>query len=213
MFFHSPTSLIAYHWKFIFGVAVVTSVIVLLFSLLWPLEYRSTVRILVTPIVTPSGVVYDQYTALKSAEHIAETLSSIIHTILFQGKVLSSQYAVGLDNFDTDLRIRRKQWAKKIDPLVIKGTGIISISVYDEEKTRAENLSRAVSETLVKEASGFVPGRISLRVVDPPITSRFPVRPNLPLRFVFGFIFGSLFAGVYVYMTPHTKRHDEFKLI
>ncbi len=213
MYIQAPSSLITRHFKFIGGIGCVTAVVVMLLSFFQPLEYRAAVRILVTPVVASTGVVYDQYTALKSAEHIAETLSNVVSTILFQSKVLASPYATGLDTFDNDLRIRRKQWNKKIDPLVVKGSGVLVVFAYDEDKRRAEQLAGAIAHTLVAEAGSFLPGKVSVRIIDPPIASKFPMRPNLLLRGLLGFIFGGMIASAYVYHMPHTKHHDEFRLI
>lgn len=209
----APYSLFAPHYRFIFGSGVVTALIVVIISLLLPLEYRASVRLFVSPVISSSGVVYDQYTALKTAEQISDTLGSVVRTMLFQSKVLGSSYGEGLDIFSDELRVRQREWWKKIDTISIKGVGVLLISAFDEDKVMAEKFSRAVAETLVLEGSHFLPGKVTIRIVDPPIVSRFPVRPHLPFRALFGFVFGGLVASVYLYVAPHSKLHDEFRLI
>ncbi len=213
MHYQPPSSLIASHWKFIFLIASISSALAVGASLFQPLEYRATVQLLVTPIISNSGVLYDQYTALKSAELVSETLSSFSKNLLFLEKVVATPGGRELDNFPEDPRLRRKMWTKKIDPLAIKGTGGLILSVYDTDRARAQTLARVVAETIISEGPNIIPGKIDIRIVDPPILSKYPVRPNLPLRLLFGFVFGGLFAGIYIYIRPHNSSHTEFRLM
>lgn len=208
MYRNEGALLLSRHWKFLCGVSVgAMTAAVLLSVLIAPLEYRAQARLLITPQIAPSGVIYDEYTALKSAEQIGETLSNVIRTTVFQDKVLASPGGSILQPVATDTRTRREQWFKQVDPLVLKGTGIVTISTFDTDSARAEKIAQVVSETIITEAQNYIPGKVAIRIVDPALATRYPVRPNLPLRALFGFILGGLFAGLYLYITDQPRDH------
>ncbi len=203
------------HWKFILSVSLLTAVLAVVVSLLLsPLEYRAQVRLFISPTVSPSGVLYDDYTALKSAEQIGQTLSNVIRTTLFQDKVI----AAITDAKDSALHdvvaasddqyVRRTKWQSQVDPLVLKGTGILTISTFDVDKLHAEQLATMVANVAIQEVPNYVPGKVTVRIVDPALSTQYPVRPNIPLRALFGFIFGGLFAGMYWYLKPSPRPFD-----
>lgn len=209
-------SAITRHWKFILSISVITAVLSVAVSLvLSPLEYRAQVRLFISPTVSPSGVLYDDYTALKSAEQIGSTLSNVIRTSLFQDKVIaqlaSSSNSAAHDiipTTETDAYARRAQWQSQVDPLVLKGTGILTISTFHTEKEKAEILATSVAQVAIQEVPNYVPGKVTVRIVDPALATQYPIRPNIPLRALFGFIFGGLFAGMYWYLKPSPRPFD-----
>lgn len=209
MYRSEPSALFAEHWKFMGSVSVAAAIAAVALSVvLSPLEYRAQARLLITPQVAPSGVLYDEYTALKSAEQVGQTLSNVMRTTLFQDKVLTSRDGDVLQPIATDIRQRRSDWQRQVDPLVLKGTGILTISTFDTDAVRAERIANVVAETVITEAQTYIPGKISIRMVDPALATKYPVRPNIPLRALFGFIFGGLFAGMYLYVIP--QKHDHY---
>lgn len=210
-------SAITRHWKFILSVSVITAALSIAVSLLLsPLEYRAQVRLFISPTVSPSGVLYDDYTALKSAEQIGETLSNVIRTSLFQDKVIAQlqtmSHSAAQNIFsvteERDAYTRRAQWQSHVDPLVLKGTGILTISTFHTEKEKAEILATSVAHVAIQEVPNYVPGKVTVRIVDPALATQYPVRPNIPLRALFGFIFGGLFAGMYWYLKPSPRPFD-----
>jgi len=203
------------HWKFMLAISLITTVLSVVVSVvLSPLEYRAQVRLFISPTVSPSGVLYDDYTALKSAEQIGQTLSNVIRTTLFQDKVIAAISDAKditlqeLVDVSDDQYSRRTKWQSQVDPLVLKGTGILTISTFDVDKVRAESLATVVANVAIQEVPNYVPGKVTVRIVDPALATQYPVRPNIPLRALFGFIFGGLFAGMYWYLKPSPRPFD-----
>lgn len=182
-------------------------------SMFQTLEYRATARLLITPFVSSTGEVFDQFTALKSAEQMGNTLSQVSETTLFQNRVLSSPYNIRPELFEVDARKRRKEWSKKIQADVVPGSGVLVVSAFDQSPDRAAALASAVSDALVTSGQDYLPGQVEIRLVDPPLLSRYPVRPNIAFRALAGLMFGVLIAVIYVFMKPHNRRHDEFQLM
>ena len=71
-------------WSTIILFAVLGLVLAVVFSFLRPLEYSSTVRLLITQNV---GTV-DAYTAARSAERIAEDLATITYTTSLASEII-----------------------------------------------------------------------------------------------------------------------------
>ncbi|MAG11200.1 MAG: hypothetical protein CMI52_00105 [Parcubacteria group bacterium] len=211
--YYEPSALISAHWRFILIVGIVAGLLVGGLSFFQTLEYRATSRLLITPFVSNTGEVFDQFTALKSAEQMGNTLSQLSETTLFQNRVIKVPYDIRADLFENDARKRRKQWSKTVQVDVVPGSGVLVVSIFDESKNRAVALSRAVSDVLVSSGHEYLPGQVEIRLVDPPLLSKYPVRPNIPFRALAGLLFGMLLAVVYVFITPHNRRHDEFRLM
>ena len=78
------TQLLERHWKTVAVSAVITMALAAALSFVRPLEYSSTMRLL---IIQQSGVNLDPYTAIRSAETIATNLSQVIYTSVFYDNV------------------------------------------------------------------------------------------------------------------------------
>ena len=76
----SNLGLLVHAWKFILLMAILGAGLALLFSLITPLQYSSTVRVL---IIQPNATGLDPYTAIKSTERIATSLSELVYTSTF----------------------------------------------------------------------------------------------------------------------------------
>ncbi len=213
MRYYEPSALIGAHWRFILVVGFLASLLTVGLSLLRPLEYRATSRLLITPYVASSGEVFDQFTALKSAEQMGNTLKQVVDTTLFQNRVMQAPYDIRPHLFETDPRKRRKEWSEKVHVDIIPGSGVLVVSVFDVDRGRAVNIGKAVSDTLVNSGQEYLPGQVEVRLVDPPLLSRFPVKPNIAFRALAGLLFGVLLAVVYVFAHPHNRKHDEFRLM
>lgn len=208
-----PSALLNDHWRFILGMGVLAGVLSVGVSLFWPLEYQAQSRVLITPVVSAQGEVFDQFTALKSAEQMGVTLGQVVKTTLFQNRVIHSRFQVEPEKFEQEPRKRRKEWAKKVKADIVPGSGVLVLSVFDVNPVRAEQLGNAVSETLQRSGVEYLPGRVDIQIVDPPIVSKFPVRPNLAFRALAGLVFGIIFSLMYVVAHGQVVSHEEFRLL
>jgi hypothetical protein len=76
----NPFRLVSAGWRSIVGLALFGAVLATLASFLRPIEYASTVRLLI--LQTNAGGL-DPYTALKSTERIAQNLGVLAYTSSF----------------------------------------------------------------------------------------------------------------------------------
>jgi len=189
------TTLLLKSWSTIVLFAVFGLVLAVILSFLNRLEYSSTVRLL---IIQDVGVV-DAYTAARSSERIAEDLSTITYTTSFYDKVMDAGFGIDEDYFDADEYKRRKQWNKTISTTVARGTGLLTIKAYHQDVDQAERIASAIAFVLTNEGWTYTSGgSITVRLVDEPLNSRWPARPNIPANAFSGLVLGGLIGVVYV---------------
>lgn len=175
----------------------------ILLSFLRPLEYSSTTRILITQDL---GAV-DAYTASRSAERIADELASIVYTSTFYDKVMRSEYNIDAAYFPEDEIKLRKKWQKAVAASVSRSSGLLTVRAYHTDVTQAEELARAVSYVLTTYGWTYTSGsNITVQVVDEPLNSRYPVRPNLLVNGVSGFVVGLIAGTGYLLIIAERTR-------
>lgn len=190
----SPLKTLAKRWKVVAFGGLVLGLLALGLSLFLPLEYRADTQLL---IIARQQYGVDPFTVSKSAERVADTLSNTIETDAFFNQVLENSAIGNLrEEYDQmDARERREAWNKAIDGNSVFGTNLMNISAFDTDPERAQMLAAAVADTVVKNGSNFVGTLVEVRIVNQPIATKFPVRPNLPLNFLLGFVIGAFAMG------------------
>ncbi|HBW73738.1 MAG: hypothetical protein UX20_C0014G0008 [Candidatus Magasanikbacteria bacterium GW2011_GWC2_45_8] len=196
------TSLLFHHKGSIIKAAIVGALIAVLVSVFLPQEYAATTKLLVIPKVN-LGV--DPYTAVKSGERINQTLSEVIRTTSFFDKVMSaSGFQIDQSPYQTTEQKKRKRWERAVSPTVLSGTSLLSVTAFDTDQKQAEVLAGAVAFVLQTRGTEYTGADVEIKVVDTPVLSRFPVRPNYVLNLIFGaLVFGLIAAGNLVWKSEN----------
>ncbi|PIR75238.1 MAG: hypothetical protein CO030_01640 [Candidatus Magasanikbacteria bacterium CG_4_9_14_0_2_um_filter_42_11] len=194
---HSPLSRILQGSKILLALGFVTAVLAAGATFLFPLEYRADASVL---IISKSRYGVDPYTVVKSAERVGENIAQIIGTDDFYDKVkVQEGYSVDWNVFDSlDSREKRKEWNKHVQGAVVYGTGVLNISAYSTEPKQAMALAGAASDTLVSKGWQYIGGDVTLQVVNHPVVTTWPVRPNFFTNAVLGFVVGLLLGSLIV---------------
>jgi capsular polysaccharide biosynthesis protein len=181
-------------WKIIFLIGVVFALFAAFVTVLFPLEYRADAQVL---IISSSRYGVDPYTVVKSAERVGENIAQIMKTSDFYNKVKEQQGTQVDWNYFESLaeRKKRKAWDRAVSPSVIFGTGVLSVSTFHQDPVQAERLARAIVSTLERRAVEYVGGDVTLKIVNQPIVTNWPVRPNLVINTFLGFIIGIFLMG------------------
>lgn len=209
----SPTSTLLYGWKYVTGLATAGLVLSLLVSFIQPLRYSSAVRLLILQDV---GAAVDAYTASRSEERIAKDLSTIIYTTTFFDQVLNAGFSVDPRGFPNQDNKRRQAWVKTVDASVSHGTGLLTITAYHTDVRQAEQIVRAVAFVLTQHVNDYTSGaNVQVKLVDAPLNSRWPVKPDLLANGLSGLFLGGLIGAGYVLWRAerlrrrHQLMHEE----
>jgi capsular polysaccharide biosynthesis protein len=190
-------------WKHIVLFAVVSALFAAGISFLFPLKYSSTMRLL---IIQRQLATADPYTAIKASERIADNLAQILYTTSFYDKVMEAKFNVDEAAFGTDELKKRKKWDDTIATQVVRGSGMLDVTVYHVDPDQAEQISQAIAFVLTTEGWKYVGGGdLEIRLVDAPLVSRWPVRPNIPSNALAGLVLGGI-AGMGYVLTVASRR-------
>ena len=204
---HSPLKILKDQWKLLTGIGIICAFIALLFSLLFTLNHRADSEVLV---ISGSGYGVDAYTALRSSERIGESLVNIIETGDFFAKVmtqLEKSETIDKSRFEElSERERRKLWSKTIDASLNYGSGMLTISTYHPNPKKAKVLNTVVLNVLINESSDYIGQEVDLKVVNPPLATMFPVKPNLIVNTSVGFLVG--FMGSFLILAYRDQKHS-----
>jgi capsular polysaccharide biosynthesis protein len=191
-------------WKKILVFAVACAIFATGLSFLFPLQYSSSMRAL---IIQKQLAASDPYTAIKASERIADNLAQIVYTTSFFDKVMDANFNIDQGIFKADERKKRRQWNDMISTQVLRGSGMLVITVYHEDPLQAEQISRAIAFVLTTEGWEYVGGGdLQIRLVDEPLISRWPVRPNIPANAFTGLVLGFLAGAGYVVASESRSR-------
>lgn len=174
-------------------------------TLFLPLSYRATLRLLITQ---RAAFTLDPYTAIRSTELIGDNLAHIVQTSTFFEKSLTSGYNIDTSYFTKDEIKRRHQWERTADANMVRGTGILEVNVYHPNRDQAVQIASAVAFLLSREGGDYVGRDIQIRLVDAPLTSRFPVRPNIFGNMFSGFLGGIVVSAGYIILDHRKRRHS-----
>lgn len=187
------------------GLGLLLSLVV---SFVQPLKYSSTVRLLVLQDV---GATVDAYTATRSEERIAENLTNIIYFTTFFDQVMNAGFSIDEKSFPTQDYKRRREWAKTVSASVSRGSGLLNITAYSRNVAEAEQIARAVAFVLTEHADEYNSGgAVEVKLIDAPLNSRFPVKPNIFANAVSGLVLGGLVGCAYVIISYERirRRHQ-----
>lgn len=195
---HRITTLLARYKTTVLLFTVVGILLGVVFSFVRPLEYRASTRLL----ITQGTLSADAYTASRSAERIADDLSQIVYTTTFFEQVIDAGYNIDESQFppeETQAAKRRRVWSRMVQANVTRGTGLLTIGVFHDDPKQARQIAEAISFVLTQRGWQYTSGKdISVRQVDAPLVSKYPVRPNIPANAFVGLILGALVGGVFV---------------
>jgi len=196
MFYQSPVKILQRRWKVIFLSGAFFALFAAFATVLFPLEYRADAQVL---IISSSRYGVDPYTVVKSAERVGENIAQIMKTGDFYNKVREQQGTQVDWNYFEGLteRKKRKAWDRAVSPSIIFGTGVLNVSTFHKDPVQAEQLDRAVVATLESRAVDYVGGDVTLKIVNQPIVTNWPVRPNIFINTLLGFLIGIFLMGFF----------------
>lgn len=195
-----------YFWKkkLTIGLVIgVSTLAVLIYTALQPFEYRSTAQM----IVVHQNENLDSYTASRAAERSAKTLSNVVGTTSFFESVLASDAEIQ-DVFGVSELERRDNWNKSIEVAVTPDTGVLTLSAYSKSAAQAEKIAGAAVMSLATQQWKYLGAGTSATVemIDAPLTSSSPVRPNIVVN-----VLGGVAVGLLIGMSIVVLRDPQLR--
>ncbi|MDD5031636.1 MAG: Wzz/FepE/Etk N-terminal domain-containing protein [Patescibacteria group bacterium] len=181
-------------------------IIVILFVLLaagftftQPFKYETSFKMLV---IHNFGANTDPYVASKSNEYLSGILAKVIYSNSFFEKVDKAGFKINKDYFGQDTEKRMKEWKKTVAAKTISDTGIISVAVYHPDKLQADQIARAIAFSMQASHRLYhgYGDNVNVKIIDEPLTSRKPVKPNVILNFIGAVILGFFLSLIYIYL-------------
>lgn len=202
-------SLIRKKWGTISSLVFIFLILASILTIIQPIKYGSSAKVLVIQNLTNP----DPYQASKSTEYLSNILAKVVYSNSFFGNVLSSGYFVDKNYFGATIKEQMKAWSRTVSAKPINDSGIISLTVYHTDRSQAESIASAVIYTL-QTKHGLYHGNgsnVSVKIIDEPITSNYPIKPNLFFNFGLALALGLAFSLIYIYLLPEEKY--SFRLI
>ncbi len=186
----------------IFTIMLVLVVLVLTASLLSPLKYGVKSRLLVVQNTSNT----DAYSLSRSNEYLGNLFAEVAYSSSFYDQVRASKYNVDRNYFTGDYSQQIKKWRKTVQTRTQGDTGIIEVNIYHPQVSEARKISLAVNDILINKNQDYQGGQnVKISIIDQPLASNYPVKPNLPVN-GFTALFGSfVFALIYIYVFPEEK--------
>jgi capsular polysaccharide biosynthesis protein len=193
-------------WRKIVFFGIVAMLVATGLSFLEPLKYSSSIRML---IIQPAALNVDPYTAIRSAEQIGNNLAQVVYTTDFFTKVTNApNFTIDPTYFPDNDAKRRKLWGQMVSVKVENGTGLLNITVYHTNKDQATQIAQAIAYVMTTDGANYVGGTaLQIKLVDEPLVSRFPVKPNIPINAFTGLALGALFGVLYVILTDKSRKY------
>jgi len=192
-------------WRALVGLGITGALLAFALSFLQPLQYSSTVRLLITQ---PGSVNVDAFTVLKSNERIAQNLSQLLRTSTFFENILAQAPGVDAEYFPSEEYERRRTWNRTVSTSVDTGSGLMTVSVYHRDVAQARSLVIAASNEIAKQAPNYFGSAIRVQVIDSPLDSNWYAKPNFLNNAMYG-LFTGIMLGILWSLLRKSERTVE----
>ncbi|MDD2680874.1 MAG: hypothetical protein PHE20_02085 [Patescibacteria group bacterium] len=187
-------------------IIVLTALIItLIVSLLFPLRYEAKSRLLITQDTGQT----DAYTVSRSNEYLGNLFTQVASSGSFFDLSLSSPYNIDESYFAGTYAQQIKKWQGTVKTKTIADSGIIEISIYHPVPYQAQQIALAVNDVMINKKNNYQGNgdKVRISVIDQPLISTYPVKPNLIQNAALAFLFGFIFSLFFIYIFPE-DRYD-----
>lgn len=187
----------------IFTLVFLVLILTLAVSLINPLKYGAKSRLLVIQNTTGT----DPYTVSKSNEYLGNLFSQVAYSSSFFDFVLNSNYNVDKNYFSGSYNQQLKLWQKTVQTKTLSDTGIIEVMVYHPDPYQAQQIALAVNDVLINKNFNYQGNGdgIKVNIIDQPLVSTYPIKPNLPENLAVALAASLLFSLFYIYLFPEER--------
>ncbi|MFH0972913.1 MAG: hypothetical protein V1768_02930, partial [Patescibacteria group bacterium] len=190
----------------ILSVLILFFIITIIITAIQPFKYGSVSRLLVVQNF-PAGT--DPYAISKSNEYLSAILAKVVTSNLFYSDIMSAGFNIDKNYFTQkgEGKKEMKKWEETASARALSDTGIIEIQVFHPNREQLAQISQAINYVLKTKNNIYHGGgnNVDVKVIDKPIISSWPVKPNIFLNFFLALIFSLIIAFSYIYLFPDEK--------
>lgn len=189
----------------IFSLTFLLVILVVIISLVGGLKYSAKAKVLVIQDVGKA----DAFTVSRSNEYLGNLLSQVVYSGSFFNLVLNNnQYKIDQNYFNIAYNERLKLWQKTVSTRTISDTGIIEINVFHSNPDQARLIALAINDVLMTKNSNYHGSAdVKVSILDQPLVSNYPDKPNLIFNSLFALLIGLLLSLIFIYLYPE-KDYD-----
>lgn len=202
-------SLIRQKRQTLVSIFLIFLVIGLLFVLTQEFKYGTKSKLLV--IQEGAGRV-DPFSVSRSVEYLSDLLTRVVHSNSFFEDVMNSDFDIDKGYFGSNSIKQMKTWKKTVSAKSLDDSGIININVYHQDSYQAGQIALAVNHVLIAKHQSYhgLGSSVKINVIDQPVSSAYPIKPNLPLALVIIIAVSLFFGLIYIYLFPEKKYDIHF---
>lgn len=149
----------------------------------------------------------DPFSVSRSVEYLSDLLSKVVYSYSFYESVMNSDFNIDEQYFGETSNKKMKVWKETVSAKSLDDSGIISINVYHKDPYQAKQIALAINHVLINSHQNYhgLGSSVKINVIDQPVSSSYPIKPNLLYTLVI-IIAVSLFFGLtYIYLFPEQK--------
>lgn len=178
-------------------------VIALIVSLVQPFKYDSQTRLLV---MLENSSPTDASAISRPNQYLSGLLSKVAYSGSFYNEVLNIDPNIDRAYFGATDKEQLKTWQKTISAVPVNDLGIIDLNVYHTDKAQALEIAQAINQVMITKNNLYhgLGNQVKIVVIDQPITSAYPVKPNLLLNLGLALILGLAVGLAYIYIKSET---------
>ncbi|MDP2918557.1 MAG: Wzz/FepE/Etk N-terminal domain-containing protein [bacterium] len=184
------------NWRVIAVILLATITVSLIASSIQKPQYAARGRILITQKTSAN---MDMYKASQSAERLAMLFAKIIKSSTFFKDVLNSGFPIDKTYFPKSEKSSREKWAEMVSSRVSTDTSIIEIDVYHRDAQETKKILNGIIYNFSEKSKSYynLGDEVGIVVLDTPLVSERPVKPNLLLNLILGFLIGLVISAIF----------------
>jgi capsular polysaccharide biosynthesis protein len=174
-----------------------------IFTFTQPLKYETKSRLLIIANLNST----DPYLLSKANENLGNVLADASVSDSFFNQVITAGFNIDKSYFGDSLAAQTAIWKKTITAKSVNDTGIIAVSIYHTNRVQADQISQAVDYVFKTQHNLYHSDNNSavIRILDNPVTSNYPVKPNAAINFSLALLIGLVVSLVYIYLVSDLK--------
>ncbi len=170
-------------------------------------KYKATSRVLVVQDFSKN---VSAYTMSKSNEYLGNLLAKVVESEIFYNEVINSGFNIDVDYFNRKGKGKQlKMWQDTVNARSTVGdNGIITINVYHPSRDQAKQIVSGINFILKTKNNDYhgLDESVFIKVIDKPLVSDWPVKPNIILNLLLSIILGVIIGLMYIYYFPEEEN-------